>query len=455
MSDDEMPSADGMDGFDGMEGGDGIGGMEGTDDGGSDEDYSAAPELPDNIKKEIVTEAPAGAWKRPKSGDDVTVHCVSSLSDGSEVDSSRSRNEPFSFVLGQGQEVFHSSDQMVATMVPGEVAKFTVTPEVASNEDGPPTKIPKKATMFEVELLSFVSKEDLFKDGGAIKAEIKEGSGWKKPKLGDEVRVSMKVTANDGSDIEEKNCFECVLGSECFGPLSRTIDQALCGMKKGGEARLTCAKDYAYGDERPDGAIIHLTLEEIYETKDVSFEKNKTLMMKIIKEGEGYNTPKETAKVKLSVESATDGVAPIPGFTPKVLEFVVGNGEVCDALECAVAEMKKGERAVLTVPASTSEAQLGLRDFANSATLTFELLDFDTPKSTYSLSEQEKVDFAAARKDLLGSVGLEWGLWKCRGLFCLPCVKMSKSRQERWCPVVVVRGFLSAYSHDMVQACFQ
>merc|ERR1712136_110685 len=126
----------------------------------------------------------------------------------------------------------------------------------------------------------------------------------------------------------------------------------------------------------------------------------KTLMMKIIKEGEGYNTPKETAKVKLSVESATDGVAPIPGFTPKVLEFVVGNGEVCDALECAVAEMKKGERAVLTVPASTSEAQLGLRDFANSATLTFELLDFDTPKSTYSLSEQEKVDFAAARKDV-------------------------------------------------------
>merc|ERR1712136_580706 len=241
---------------------------------------------------------------------------------------------------------------------------------------------------------------DLFKDGGAIKAEIKEGSGWKKPKLGDEVRVSMKVTANDGSDIEEKNCFECVLGSECFGPLSRTIDQALCGMKKGGEARLTCAKDYAYGDERPDGAIIHLTLEEIYETKDVSFEKNKTLMMKIIKEGEGYNTPKETAKVKLSVESATDGVAPIPGFTPKVLEFVVGNGEVCDALECAVAEMKKGERAVLTVPASTSEAQLGLIDFANSATLTFELLDFDTPKSTYSLSEQEKVDFAAARKDV-------------------------------------------------------
>jgi len=79
---------------------------------------------------------------------------------------------------------------------------------------------------------------------------------------------------------------------------------------------------------------------------------------------------------------------------------LVGNGDVCDALECAVAEMKKGERAVLTVPASTSEAQLGLRDFANSATLTLELLDFDTPKSAYSLSEQEKVDLAAARKDV-------------------------------------------------------
>ena len=56
----------------------------------------------------------------------------------------------------------------------------------------------------------------------------------------------------------------------------------------------------------------------------------------------GYDTPKDSASVKLSVEAATDGSVALASFTPKVLEFVVGNGDVCDALECAVTEMKKG-----------------------------------------------------------------------------------------------------------------
>ena len=92
-----------------------------------------------------------------------------------------------------------------------------------------------------------------------------------------------------------------------------------------------------------------LTLKEIFEKRDCSFEKNNSLMKKMVREGEGYDMPKECAKIKLSVETATDGTNPIAGFTAKVLEFTAGDGEVCDALELAAAEMKKGERAVLTV----------------------------------------------------------------------------------------------------------
>merc|ERR1712135_246794 len=168
-------------------------------------------------------------------------------------------------------------------------------------------------------------------------------------------------------------------GDGSLGPLSRAIEKALTGMKRKEVAQLTCSEGYAYGNEKPDGAIIDLTLEEIYETKDVSFAKDKTMTKKAIKEGEGYDTPKDTAKVKLSVESATDGTAPLPGFTGKVLEFTAGNGEVCDALECAVAEMKKGERAVVTVtvPAQATEAQLGLADLATTVVLTLELQEFE------------------------------------------------------------------------------
>lgn len=37
------------------------------------------------------------------------------------------------------------------------------------------------------------------------------------------------------------------------------------------------------------------------------------------------------------MEAATDGKSTLPGFLPKTLEFVAGDGCCCDALECAVA----------------------------------------------------------------------------------------------------------------------
>jgi len=103
------------------------------------------------------------------------------------------------------------------------------------------------------------------------------------------------------------------------------------------------------------------------------------------------------------VEAATDGSVALPGFEQKVLEFTVGNGEVCDALEFAAAEMKKGERAVLTVEKASlaAESQIGLRDVASQkVVLTLELTAFEKAKDTWSMSEEEKVEFGAARKEM-------------------------------------------------------
>jgi peptidylprolyl isomerase len=94
----------------------------------------------------------------PQTGDEVIAHYTGTLDDGTVFDSSRSRGQPFKFIIGQGQ-VIKGWDQGFAGMKKGEKALLRCRSDYAYGKSGQ-GKIPADATLtFDVELLSFGPKK--------------------------------------------------------------------------------------------------------------------------------------------------------------------------------------------------------------------------------------------------------------------------------------------------------
>lgn len=361
--------------------------------------------LPDGIEKLLLDRGEG--YRKPKKGDEVEVHYISRLKEGEvQFDSSYDREQPLKFIVGKSP-MTSGWDLALPTMLTGEKAEFTMTPEFAYGEEGLPPNVPPNATVeFEIELLSWKTKEDLFEDEGAIKTVNEEGThAWRHPAMGGEVRVSVKVTSESGAVIDEKASVEYLLGSTAFGVLGNVVDKALVTMARGEKCSVECAKDYVYKGSDHGRVTIDLDLHAIYTVSDVSFLKDGTVEKKTVLDGEGYDIPQYGAGVVLKVEAATDGSgAPLPGFVGATdLTFDSMAGDVCDVLEAASKEMKKGERALVTcsVPSKACEAKLGLGEVkADKVIYTLELVDITKGEDVWSMSNENKFEFGVKRKDL-------------------------------------------------------
>jgi len=253
-------------------------------------------------------------------------------------------------------------------------------------------------------------EEKLTDDGGITKKILKKGEGWKSPTTGCEVKVHYVGTLLDGTKFDSSrdrgDPFTFTLG---VGQVIKGWDTGVASMLKGEVALLTCKSEYAYGKQGsppkiPADATLQFEVELISWTdgeKDVSEKKDGGIMKKIQKNGDGWETPRDEAKVKVKMSGKVqDGAEFEPEHT---LDFVFGEEQISPSLETAIGTMKKGEQATFTFQPKYGFGAEGdsSKGVPPNAVLQYdiELIDFEKDKESWDMATEEKLTAATKRKD--------------------------------------------------------
>ncbi|XP_056636515.1 FK506-binding protein 59 [Diorhabda sublineata] len=205
-----------------------------------------SPNKDSGVLKEVIQEGTGDEY--PPPGCKVSVHYTGTLTDGTKFDSSRDRNEPFTFDLGKGN-VIKAWDIGVATMKKGERSILTCAPEYAYGANGSPPTIPPNATLkFDVEVLNWKC-EDLSPnmDGTIERVQISPGEGYSTPNEG--AQVELHIVGKYENRIFDERDVTFTVGEGSEANIISGIDIGIQKFKKNETSRLIIKPKYAFGQE--------------------------------------------------------------------------------------------------------------------------------------------------------------------------------------------------------------
>jgi FKBP-type peptidyl-prolyl cis-trans isomerase len=103
-----------------------------------------------------ITDTVVGTGAEVKKGDQISIHYVGKLEDGTKFDSSRDRDEAFETFIGIGH-LIKGWDEGIVGMKVGGQRTLIIPSDMGYGEGGIPGVIPGNATLvFDVELLGIM-----------------------------------------------------------------------------------------------------------------------------------------------------------------------------------------------------------------------------------------------------------------------------------------------------------
>lgn len=338
---------------------------------------------PSGLKYKITQQ---GKGIQATAGSKVSVHYTGTLTNGTKFDSSKDRNQPFSFKLGAGQ-VIKGWDEGIALLKVGDKAVFTIPPGLAYGEKEMGS-IPANSTLiFEVELLSVEEGPKPFDVKGKDTVTTQSGLQYivvsrskentAKPMKGDVVSVHYTGYLLDGkifdSSRERDQPIELPIG---VGRVIKGWDEGIQLMSVGDKMRLIIPANLAYGEQGAGGVI----------------PPNATIIFDVelmaIKEGpkpfdvKGKDTITTASGLKYIVvekaqqpgPQAADGTTVSVHYTGYLLDgkifdsslergqpisFKLGEGRVIRGWEEGIKLMSVGDKMKLIIPANLAYGEQG------------------------------------------------------------------------------------------------
>ncbi|KAM5569720.1 hypothetical protein ABKV19_016967 [Rosa sericea] len=228
------------------------------------------------------------------------------------------------------------------------------------------------------------------------------------------ISVKYEARLEDGTLVSKSDGVEFTVEDGYF---CTALAKAVKTMKKSEKVHLTVKPQYGFGEAGrpaageegavPPNATLGITLELVSWKTVSDVTKDKKVLKKALKEGEGYERPNDGAVVQVKlVGKLQDGTIFMKkGHDNEPFEFKIDEEQVIDGLDRAVESMKKGEVALVTIQpeyafgSSESAQELAIVPANSTVYYEVELVSFVKEKESWDMNTQEKIEAARKKKE--------------------------------------------------------